>query len=132
MERKIRHENVSHFAGSHKKLRFSRDCANKWTDGWTGATTCIISLTSWSNERSLSGSYLYPFEMSDKNFYKLQYRKFSNRGATPYRGAPPLLTTSPLGFWTLLAISQPKIVRFSFCKKPLEGENVPPLMIAPP
>ena len=60
-----------------------------------------------------------------------KYRKFSNRGATPIE-APPLLTPDLLGFWTFLAISQPKIVRFSFCKKPLKGENVLFLMIAPP
>ena len=65
-------------------------------------------------------------------FANVIYRKFSNIGATPYRGAPPLLTPGLLCFWTFLAISQPNIVRFSFCKKPLEGENVLSPMIAPP
>ncbi len=67
-----------------------------------------------------------------QTFNNIIYRKFSNRGATPYRGAPPLLTPGLLGFKTFLAISQPKIVRFSFCKKLLEGENVPSPVIAPP
>ena len=40
------------------------------------------------------------------------YRKFSNRGATPYRGAPSFLAPILLGFWTFLPISQSKMVRF--------------------
>ncbi len=51
---------------------------------------------------------------------------------SPIKAPPPLLTPGLLGSWTLLAISQPKIVRFSFCKKLLEGENVLSPMIAPP
>ena len=31
-----------------------------------------------------------------------------------------------------ISLSYAKMVRFSFCKKPLKGENVPSLMIAPP
>ena len=60
------------------------------------------------------------------------YRKFSNRGATPYRGAPSFLAPRLLGFWTFSTISQLKIVRFSICKKPLEGEIALSLMRAPP
>ncbi len=37
-----------------------------------------------------------------------------------------------MGFLTFLVISKPKMVRFSFCKKPLEDGNVPYLMKAPP
>ena len=51
------------------------------------------------------------------------YHKFSIKGATPNKGAPLIW---PQGYWVsgrFLAISQPKIVRFSFCKKPLEGGN---------
>ncbi len=63
----------------------------------------------------------------------INYRKFSNGGATPYRGSPPpFLVPSLLSFWTFLAISQPKIVRFPICKKPLQCEIVPSLMIAHP
>ncbi len=60
------------------------------------------------------------------------YRKFSNRGATPYRGAPSFLAPGLLGFWTFLPISQPKKVRFSISKKPREGEIALSLMRAPP
>ncbi len=50
----------------------------------------------------------------------------------PIKAPPALLTPGLLGFWTFLVISQPKNGRFSFCKKPLEGENVLSPMIAPP
>ena len=68
-----------------------------------------------------------------------KYRKFSNKGASPNKGAPCLSTlTQNFTFFgppcflrgnltqnfTFLAISQPKMVRFSFCKKPLEAETV--------
>ena len=65
------------------------------------------------------------------NDVQLEYRKFSNRGATPYRGAPPPFDPRPSGFLDVFGHISAKIVRFSFCKKPLEGENVPSLMIAP-
>ncbi len=59
-------------------------------------------------------------------------RKFSNKGATPYRG-PPFFGPKPiLDFWTFLAISQPKMVRLSICKKPLVGDIALSLMKAPP
>ncbi len=64
--------------------------------------------------------------------YYPTYRKFSIEGATPYKGAPSFLTPSFMGLWTFLARSQPKIVRFSFCKKPLEAGNISNLMRAPP
>ncbi len=49
----------------------------------------------------------------------------------PIKAPPSFLAPGPLAFWTFLAISQPKIVRFSICKKPLEVENVLSLMVAP-
>ncbi len=58
-----------------------------------------------------------------KMVHVFNYRKFSNKGATPH-----LLTPKLLMFWTFFAISQPKMVRFSFCKNPLEllsNESVP-------
>ncbi len=61
-----------------------------------------------------------------------RYHEFFNKSATPYRGAPPFLVPSLLGFWTFLAISQPKTVRFSICKKPLEDEVALSLMRARP
>ncbi len=57
-----------------------------------------------------------------------RYRKLSIKGATSYKGAPSFMTPNFMGFWTFLVISQPKMVRFSFCKKPLEDENAPYLM----
>ncbi len=54
------------------------------------------------------------------------------RAPPPIRAPLPLLTTSLLSFWTFLAISQPIMVRFSFCKNPLEAGNVYSLMGAPP
>ncbi len=44
-----------------------------------------------------------------------------------YKDAP-FLTPSLLRFWTFLAISQPKLVRFSFGKNPLTAGNVLSLM----
>ena len=53
--------------------------------------------------------------------------------APPPREAPPPFWPSDLlGFWMFLDISPPKIVRFSFCKKPLKGKNVLSLTIVPP
>ncbi len=52
------------------------------------------------------------------------YRKFSIKGAL-------FMTPNFMGFWTFLAISQLKMVRFSFSKKPLEDENAPYLMRTP-
>ncbi len=52
------------------------------------------------------------------------YRKLSIKGTSPYKGAPLFFDIKSLGSWTFLGISQPKMVRFSFCKKPLEGWNV--------
>ncbi len=54
----------------------------------------------------------------------LKYRKFSNKGASPNKGAPSFLRGTLTQNLTFLAISQPKMVRFSFCKRPLEAENV--------
>ncbi len=51
------------------------------------------------------------------------YRKFSNKGASPNKGAPCFLRGTLTQNFTFLAISQPKMVRFSFCKKPLVAEN---------
>ncbi len=56
---------------------------------------------------------------------KREYRKFSNKGAPAY-------DPSLFKLLTFLAISEPKMVRFSFCKNPLEAGNIPPLMGAPP
>ncbi len=60
-----------------------------------------------------------------------EYRKFSIKGATPYKGAPPFdpEPTCLSGFF--LAISQPKMIRFSFCKNPLEDGKALSLMRAP-
>ena len=69
-------------------------------------------------------TFLWAFTMG-----KFKYRKFSNKGATPYRGAPPPFVPSLLGFRML---SQPKKVRFSICIKPLEDEIALSLMRAPP
>ncbi len=55
--------------------------------------------------------------------YIYTYRKFSNKGASPNKGAPCFLRGARTQNSTFLAISQPKIVRFSFCKKPLEADN---------
>ena len=41
------------------------------------------------------------------------------------------MTLSFWNFWTFLAVSQPKMIQFSFCKKPLEGKNNLSLMAAP-
>ncbi len=62
----------------------------------------------------------------------LKYRIFSNRGATPYRGAP-LFGPNLSGFLDVFGhISAKKMVRFSICKKPLEGEIALSLLIVPP
>ncbi len=53
----------------------------------------------------------------------LKYRKFSNKGAFPNKGAPRFLRGTLRQNFTFLAISQPKMVRFSFCKELLEAEN---------
>ena len=67
-----------------------------------------------------------------KGWDEVYYHKFSIKGVTPYKGAgPPILWHQTLWvsgrFWLY---SQPKMVRFSFCKKPLDDENVPYLMMA--
>ena len=64
--------------------------------------------------------------------WDIKYRKLSIKGASPYKGAPCFPDTQSMGSWTFLAISQPKMVRFSFCKKPLEGGNVLYPIGAPP
>ena len=53
------------------------------------------------------------------------------RAPPPIRAPPLFLTPNFMCLWTFLAISQPKKVRFSFCKKPLEAGTIPFLMIAP-
>ncbi len=52
------------------------------------------------------------------NFIYSAYRKFS------IKGAPLFFDIKSLDSWTFLAIPEPKMVRFPFCKKPLEGANV--------
>ena len=49
----------------------------------------------------------------------------------PIEARPPSFDPRPSGFLDVFGHISAKIVRFSFCKKPLEGENVPSLMIAP-
>ena len=60
------------------------------------------------------------------------YHKFSIKGATPNKGAPLCFDTKSHEFLDVFAISQPKMVRFSFCKKPLVDGNAPYLLRAPP
>ncbi len=59
------------------------------------------------------------------------YHKFSNKGASPNKGAPSVFWGVPwlniLRFWTYLS---QKMVRFSFCKKPLGTENALYLVIS--
>ena len=51
------------------------------------------------------------------------YRKTPNKGPPPIN-APPLPPRPHVkSIFAFLAISQPKMVRFSFCKKLLKGEN---------
>ncbi len=69
----------------------------------------------------------YPYLMKpicwvDQKCYT--YRKFSNKRASPNKGDPLFSEGYPNSKFHVLAISQPKMVRFSFCKKPLEAENV--------
>ncbi len=51
------------------------------------------------------------------------YRKTPNKGPPPIN-APPLPPRPHVkSIFAFLAICQPKMVRFSFCKKLLKGEN---------
>ncbi len=56
------------------------------------------------------------------------YRKSTktpNKRPLPINAPPPLPKANVESFFTFLAISQPKMVRFSFRKKLLRGGNVP-------
>ncbi len=50
------------------------------------------------------------------------YRKFTSKGAFPNKGAPSVFWGVPC-IKFVLAISDPKMVWFSFCKKPLKAED---------
>ena len=59
------------------------------------------------------------------------YHKFSYKDASPNKGAPSVFWGVPwLKISRFLAISQPKMVPFSFYKKPLEAENVPCIVMS--
>ncbi len=64
---------------------------------------------------------------------EVQFTVNSPIEAPPPIKAPPPFGPKPTGFlvFWFLAISQPKVVRFSICKKSLEGDTVLSLMVAP-
>ncbi len=59
------------------------------------------------------------------------YRKFSNRSPPPIEAPPSFWTHMSRSLFTFMLITWLKIVRFSFRKKPLEGENALYNLVAP-
>ena len=69
--------------------------------------------------------YLWFFNITFNDIY----HRFSNKGASPNKGAPCFLRGTQPQIFMFLAISQPNMVRILFCKKPLKAENALYLVI---